>query len=128
MKTTCVIFSILLCSAALSETLTKGENNAVQETLLWLKERDLFTLVGCRTATKKDVRAEKSTRLGDTILKGNVTAKESVQEINISHYVRLRLSETSSDSLGSRLGRMGLSLLDVPTKSCQVWEEALSKK
>lgn len=105
-----------------------SSKDAAQETLLWLKEKELFSLTGCRAAEKKDVREEKNNRLGDTIIRGTVTGKEAVQEINLSHYVRLRLIETSSDSLGSRLGRMGLSLLDVPAKSCAVWDELVARK
>lgn len=128
MKTTATLFSVLFFCGAVFSSTAKQSSDAAQETLLWLKEKELFSLVGCRNATKRDVRTEKSTELGDIILRGTVTAKEATQEINISHYVRLRLTETSSDSLGSRLGRMGLSLLDVPTKTCKVWESISGKK
>lgn len=105
---------------------TSGQD-AARETLLWLKEKESFSLKGCRTASKKDVRTEKNTRLEDVILKGDAAGRDANEEINLSHYIRLRLSETSSDSLGSRLARMGLSLLDVPLKGCQAWVETLKK-
>lgn len=121
-----ILFSLTI--AVISWAGSKETLDTAQETLLWLKEKESFSLAGCRVATKKDVRTERNTRLGDVILQGTMTGREAPQEINLSQYVRLRLMETAADTLGSRLGRMGFALGDIPTTSCGVWNSLSGKK
>lgn len=113
-----VILSIV-ASCALASS-----HSAVKETLIWLKEKEHFIARGCRLAKSEDVRQDKVTELGDVLLVGS-KSKVPKTELNMGHYTRIRISETGADTLGSRLGRMGFSLIDVPTRSCEVWNRVI---